>query len=110
MRPGSRLAEVNLPKFLSSPFRRREKCGNCFAAMAEQRIIFNSSMPRSGSTLLQNILAQNPRFYCSPTSPLLELLVNARSHLTTLAEFMAQDQRLMRDAFLGFCHGALRGY
>ena len=26
-----------------------------------ERIFFNSSLPRSGSTLMQNILAQNPQ-------------------------------------------------
>ena len=36
--------------------------------MDEPKIFFNSSLPRSGSTLLQNILAQNPRFHCSATS------------------------------------------
>src|SRR5205085_6798477 len=45
---------------------------------APQRIVFNSSFPRSGSTLLQNVLAQNPRFYCSPTSGVVNLLLAAR--------------------------------
>src|SRR4029434_2006075 len=107
MRPGSRLAEVNLPKFLSSPFRRREKCGNCFAAMAEQRIVFNSSFPRSGSTLLQNILAQNPRFYCTPTSGVLNLLQGARTQFSTAPMFKAQDADLMRAGFLVFCRRGL---
>ena len=42
------------------------------------RFHFISGLPRSGSTLLQNILSQNPRFYCSPTSGLFDLLYNAR--------------------------------
>lgn len=37
-------------------------------------LILNSSMPRSGSTLLQNILAQNPAIISSPTSVLGELV------------------------------------
>ena len=35
-------------------------------------------MPRSGSTLLQNIPAQNPCFLATPTSGLLELIFGAR--------------------------------
>ena len=41
-------------------------------------IFFQSSMPRSGSTLLQNVLAQNPEIYATPTSGVLELVFSAR--------------------------------
>lgn len=34
-------------------------------------IVFVSGLPRSGSTLLMNVLAQNPKHYCTPTSGLL---------------------------------------
>lgn len=37
-------------------------------------IFFLSGLPRSGSTLLGSILGQNPDFYVTPTSPLLDLL------------------------------------
>jgi sulfotransferase len=67
-------------------------------------------MPRSGSTLLQNILAQNPRFYCTPTSGLFNLLYAARAESTRAAQFKAQDGLLMRRAFLGFCKGAVEGF
>lgn len=78
--------------------------------MEEKRIVFNSSLPRSGSTLLQNILAQNPRIYASPTSGLLELLFTSRSHFSRLPEFHAQDQEAMRRAFRGYCRGAMLGF
>ena len=42
--------------------------------MVEQ-IYFQSSMPRSGSTLLQNIMGENPDFYVTPTSGVLELVL-----------------------------------
>ena len=45
-----------------------------------EKIFFQSSLPRSGSTLLQNILAQNPDFYATPTSGVLELLYAARAN------------------------------
>ena len=44
-----------------------------------KKIFFNSSLPRSGSTLLQNLIAQNPEFYCTPTSGLGDLILNAKN-------------------------------
>ena len=38
-----------------------------------KKIIFNSSMPRSGSELLQVILNQNPNICCTPNSIVLEI-------------------------------------
>lgn len=78
--------------------------------MAEQKIVFNSSLPRSGSTLLQNILAQNPRFYCSPTSGLVALLDAARIPFTDSPTFKAQDAGVMAAGFRGFCRGGLTGF
>lgn len=74
------------------------------------QIVFNNSLPRSGSTLLQNILAQNPRFYCSPTSSLLDLLYFSRKAFTEIREFNSQDGSLMRRGWAGFCRGGLLGW
>jgi len=74
------------------------------------KIIFNSSLPRSGSTLVQNILGQNPAFYVSPTSGTLELLYGARANYTDCQEFKAQDSDLMAKGFSGFCLGGLEGW
>ena len=38
------------------------------------KIFYQSSLPRAGSTLLQNVLAQNPDIYATPTSGVLELV------------------------------------
>lgn len=78
--------------------------------MPPQKIIFNSSLPRSGSTLLQNILAQNPRFYCTPTNGLFDLLFASRDQFTKSPFFRAQDPLLMRQAFLGYCRAAMHGF
>ena len=37
----------------------------------QQRLFFNSSLPRAGSTLLSNIVGHHPHFYVSPTSALI---------------------------------------
>ena len=39
-----------------------------------EKLFFQSSLPRAGSTMLQNILAQNPDVYATPTSGVLELI------------------------------------
>ncbi|NBP16458.1 hypothetical protein EBU95_19070 [bacterium] len=75
-----------------------------------EKIFFNSSLPRSLSTLLQNTLGQNPDFYVTPTSGLLELLFSARVNYTNSLEFKAQDPVEMERAWLGFCRGGINGY
>lgn len=75
-----------------------------------QKIFFQSSMPRSGSTLFQNIMAQNPDFYTTPTSGLCDMLLNAKSNYTNSIEFKAQDSKLMDKGFKGFCKNALFGF
>src|ERR1700679_4132313 len=58
------------------------------------KIFYQSSLPRAGLTLLQNILAQNPAFYVTPTSGLLELIFGARLNYTNSPEFKAPDPPL----------------
>lgn len=74
------------------------------------KIFFNSSLPRSGSTLLQNILGQNPDFYVTPTSGMLELVFGARANYTNSPEFKAQDEELMKGAFRSFCSSGFAAY
>jgi sulfotransferase len=74
------------------------------------KIFFNSSLPRSGSTLLQNIVGQNPDFYVTPTSGVLELLHGSRVNFTSSPEFKAQDFLKMSEGFKGFCKEGLLGF
>jgi sulfotransferase len=76
----------------------------------KKRIFFNSSLPRAGSTLLQNIIADNPDFYCTPTSGFLDLLLGAKGNYNNSSEFKAQDAELMKKGFIGFCHNGMHGY
>lgn len=75
-----------------------------------KKVFFQSSLPRSGSTLLQNILGQNPDFYVTPTSGFLELVFAARNNYTDSPEFKAQDSEEMKKAFQGFCRQGMEGY
>ena len=80
------------------------------ATTSTPRIAFQSSLPRSGSTLLSNIVGQNPDFHVTPTSGLLDLLYAARSQFSRGEEFKAQNREEMERAFAGFCRGGLEGY
>ena len=75
-----------------------------------EKLFFQSSLPRAGSTLLQNILAQNPEVYATPTSGVLELVFAARGNYTNSPEFKAQDPELMKSGFLSFCKHGIKGY
>ena len=75
-----------------------------------QKIFYNSSMPRSGSTLLQNILGQNPILHTTPTSGVYELLSAARTIFSDGIEFKAQNQDKMYNGFRGFLKSAIYGF
>lgn len=77
--------------------------------MAE-KIFFQSSLPRSLSTVFQDIMGQNPDFYVTPSSGLFELLYNSRKVYTEAPEFKAEDSKKMKNAFHGFCHDGMFGY
>jgi sulfotransferase len=73
-------------------------------------IFFNSSMPRSMSTLLQCILNQNPSICATPTDPVLEYLFAARKNYTHTPEAKAMGPELALKTWRGFCQGGLQGY
>ena len=75
-----------------------------------QKIFYNASLPRAGSTLLQNIMMQNPEIYSTPTSGVVEFLLTARSIYTTGDAFKAQDPELMEKGFKGFCKEGMYGF
>jgi sulfotransferase len=75
-----------------------------------EKIFYQSSLPRAGSTMLQNIMAQNPEIYATPTSGVLELVFAARSNYTNSPEFKAQDGEVMKTGFLNFCREGMFGF
>lgn len=75
-----------------------------------KKVFYNSSLPRAGSTLIQNILAQNPDIHTSPTSGIFEMFTNARNVFTEGQEWKAQDSLLMEEGFRGFLKGAIYGF
>jgi len=75
-----------------------------------KNIFFNSSMPRSMSTLLQCILNQHPEIQATQTDPVLEYLYAARMNYTNTPEAKAMDKDLALKTWRGFCLGGLEGY
>lgn len=75
-----------------------------------KKIFFQSSLPRSGSTLLQNVLAQNPDIYATPTSPVADYVSVLREVFTNNPNVIAQDENQMKIAFKGMCKDSIQGY
>jgi sulfotransferase len=75
-----------------------------------QKVFFNASLPRAGSTLLQNVLMQNPEIYSSPTSGVIELLLAARTIYSNGDAFRAQDQKQMELGMQGYLRSGLYGF
>ena len=72
--------------------------------MNKQKIFFQSSLPRTGSTLLQNLIGQNPDFYVSPTSGLSNLILNNLQAFSTIKDFNKyEDYGKAKQAFYNFC-------
>jgi sulfotransferase len=59
-----------------------------------KRIYFLAGLPRSGFTLLANILAQHPQIYVTPTSGVVDMLVQVRNGWDRNDAFQAMDRKL----------------
>ena len=76
-----------------------------------QKIFYNSSLPRSGGTLLQNILAQNKDFYTTSHSTLYETILGARNQFSFFLQYVHQDEvPKTKESFYEFCKQGIRGY
>ena len=75
-----------------------------------KKVFFNSSLPRSGSTLLQNVMMQNPQIYSTPTSGAIEFLLQCRTIYSNGDAFKAQDPDEMKNGFKSFCRSGLYGF
>lgn len=76
----------------------------------KQTIFFQSSLPRAGSTLLQNIMGQNPQFHVTPTSGLVDLMLGTRIGYNGNKESKAGDKDMWRTGFYAYCREGFKGY
>jgi len=76
----------------------------------DKTIYFLAGLPRSGSTLLANILAQNSSIYVTPTSGIVDMLVQVRNSWDRNSAFQAmgrQDSEHVKERVL---HSMLQAY
>lgn len=80
--------------------------------MAEKTIHFVAGLPRSGSTLLVNLLAQNPRFHVTSTSGIVSVMIACRNQWEGTPEFKAwkETPEIKDQIRLNVLKGMLTGY
>ena len=79
-------------------------------AQSGRRIYFVAGLPRSGSTLLCNLLMQNPRFYASATSGLCEVLRGLRDGWVNVPAMRAMPEEECRRVLLDTLRSVLWAY
>ncbi len=72
-------------------------------------IFFNCSMPRAMSSLMQNILVQNPDIAATGTDPSFEFIYGARANLNG-DDAKSMNQEVLLKAYNAFCREGLRAY
>jgi len=78
--------------------------------MGTKQIFFVSGLPRAGSTLLMNLLGQNPRFAVTATSGLLDIMFTVRNVWEQMPEFQAHpDDEAKRRVLQGILEGYYSG-
>lgn len=73
-------------------------------------IVLVSGLPRSGSTLLQNLLAQHPFAHVTATNDLLDILVGVRDKWMTCSGFIAQGLDSIEPRIVGLLRAAVSGF
>ena len=71
---------------------------------------FVSGLPRSGSTLLMNVLGQNPSLYVTPTSGLVHLMRQVIHRWPTTKEFRSQGLENVKPFVLSGLQGLAYGF
>ena len=72
--------------------------------MTNPKIFLQASVPRSGSTLLQNIIGQNPNFYVTPASGLASLLISSLNSFSQIDNFKKYNNyNKVKNAFYNYC-------
>lgn len=79
--------------------------------MNDPKIFFQSSMPRVGSTIFQNLIGQNPNFYVSPTSALSNFIQGSTVNFIQDQNFRnLPDLEKTKKAYYNFCRGGILEY
>lgn len=73
-------------------------------------IMYCIGLPRSGSTLLMNILQQNPNIFTSSTCPTQYLLEGAKQAAGNVSEFIAMDQDQLNNSLTNYVKYGMQGW
>jgi len=75
-----------------------------------RKLTLISGLPRSGSTLLCNLINSNPEFHSTPTSGVIDVVKNMRSTMSHNPSFKAQNRLALMDSMQHGLKGFLEGY
>jgi len=75
-----------------------------------KKINLIAGMPRSGSTLLCNLLNMNPKFHATPTSPVIDVLHNIRNSYSHNITFKTHDRLELFENMSKGLKGFMDGY
>jgi len=78
--------------------------------MSDKPIYFLAGLPRSGSTLLANILLQHPHLHVTPTSGILDMLVQVRNHWDRNDAIQAMDRKTSEQVKTQVLHAMAQAY
>jgi sulfotransferase len=67
-------------------------------------------LPRSGSTLLMNILQQNPEIFTSSTCPMPYMVDGCSQAASSVSEFIAMDQDVLNKSLTNFVKQGIDGW
>ena len=76
----------------------------------KQTVFFMSGFPRAGTTLLMNILNQNPLFYGTPTSGLIGSVINLRDNWRNSDIYKSNGEEYIYPKIKSLLRGMIEGY
>lgn len=75
-----------------------------------QEILFMAGFPRAGSTLLMNILAQNPKFHGTSTSGLINSVILLRDNWRNNPNYLAANEEYIYEKIKTMLRGTVKGF
>jgi len=78
--------------------------------MNKQEVLFMSGFPRAGSTILMNILNQNPKFHGTPTSGLISSVMQLKENWGKSALYLSNGEEYIYPRITDMMHGMVTGF
>jgi len=75
-----------------------------------QQLHYCLGLPRTCSTVLMNILNENPRIFTTGTCPIPYLIGACKDVSTQMNEFIAMDKDVLNSAYLNFLKQGIKGW